>query len=234
MAGMAEQVALARVRAGESAAVSPSQVGRFEKRQQGNAMITLYHTPMTRSSRVLWLLEEVDAEYQIEPIEIRRRDGSGKPDPNNPHPLKQVPCIEIDGDIIVESLAVWLHLTDMHTAARMAPPIGAPERARYMGLMGLATAVFEPLVTAVMERRALTDRERQAQSSLDSILMRGLAKNPYLLSTEFSAADLVYASLLRFFPTNLPARTEYKTWLERISSRPAIARMREKDGVLRN
>lgn len=193
--------------------------------------IKLYHAPMTRSSRVLWLLEELGADYEIIPVEIMRRDGSGAPDPRNPHPFKQVPAVEIGGEIITESLAVWLHLADNFPQAGLAPRQGSPARVRYMALMGMATSVFEPLVLAVMEQRPFTERERRAQQALDAQLMRGLASQPYLLGATFSAADLVYFSLLRFFPTTLPARPEYEHWIERISTRPALARMRAKDAA---
>lgn len=141
--------------------------------------IKLFHAPMTRSSRVLWLLEELGVDYEVVPIEIKRRDGSGQPDLRNPHPFKQVPAIQIDGETIVESLAVWIYLADAFPHAALAPAhTEAALRARYMGLMGMATAVFEPLVAAVMEQRTLTQREKWAQVTLDLELMRGLAIQP--------------------------------------------------------
>ncbi|MBV9540245.1 MAG: glutathione S-transferase family protein, partial [Alphaproteobacteria bacterium] len=42
-------------------------------------MITLYHAPRSRSSRMIWLLEELGADYKIELVDIQRGDGSGKP-----------------------------------------------------------------------------------------------------------------------------------------------------------
>lgn len=211
--------------------VRPGTSGLRRAAKEYALVIKLYHAPMTRSSRVLWLLEELDADYEIIPIEIQRRDGSGRRDPRNPHPFKQVPIVDIDGEVIMESLAVWLHLADMFPQAGLAPPHGAAVRTRYMGLMGMATAVFEPLVLAVMEGRAFTGREVAAREALDRELMRGLASQPHLLGENFSAADLVYFSLLRFFPAALPTRPEYQEWIERISSRPALVRMRAKDGA---
>ena len=37
-------------------------------------MLTLYHAPRSRSSRIIWLLEELGPEYSIETVSIRRRD----------------------------------------------------------------------------------------------------------------------------------------------------------------
>ena len=76
-------------------------------------MITLYHHPRTRSSRFIFLLEELGAPYEIHRIaNIRRPDGSGGVDPENPHPHGKSPALK-DGDTLVwESSAIALYLTD--------------------------------------------------------------------------------------------------------------------------
>ena len=49
-------------------------------------MLTLVHAPRSRSSRFVWLLEEIGEPYDIQYVSIRRVDGSGAVDPANPHP----------------------------------------------------------------------------------------------------------------------------------------------------
>lgn len=49
-------------------------------------MLTLYHAPNSRSSRIVWLLEELGADYELKYVDIQRRDGEGMADPLNPHP----------------------------------------------------------------------------------------------------------------------------------------------------
>ena len=53
-------------------------------------MLTLVHAPRSRSSRFLWLLEEIGKPYDIQYVSIRRSDGSGALDPANPHPHEPV------------------------------------------------------------------------------------------------------------------------------------------------
>ena len=61
-------------------------------------MITLYHAPQSRSSRMIWLLEELRQPYTIHPVSIfRPMTGEGAPDPANPHPDKRVPAINHGG-----------------------------------------------------------------------------------------------------------------------------------------
>ena len=73
-------------------------------------MLTLFHSPQSRSTRFLWLLEELGAEYEVEYVTIPRMDGSGAPDPKNPHPEKKVPALLHDGHLVTESVAVALYL----------------------------------------------------------------------------------------------------------------------------
>jgi glutathione S-transferase len=49
-------------------------------------VITLFHSPRTRSTRFLFLLEELEAPYQVRLVTTRRADGTGAVDPANPHP----------------------------------------------------------------------------------------------------------------------------------------------------
>ena len=88
-------------------------------------MITMYNATLSRSTRVLWLLEELGAPYEMVSVEIARPDGSGGPDPANPHPLKQVPCIRDGGAMIVESLATR---TPRRSQSRVARRQAGPAR----------------------------------------------------------------------------------------------------------
>ena len=194
-------------------------------------MITFFNAPMSRSTRVLWLLEELGAPYKLVAVEIARPDGSGGPDAANPHPLKQVPCLEDDGALIVESLAIWLHLADRHPEAGLAPAIGDPRRADYVGWLGLAIAVLEPLIAAAAAAgKALSEREAAARDYLDARFAVALACGPWLMGERFTTVDVAYGSLLlvlRGVPTPTP---EIAAWLERLAARPALARVREKEG----
>ena len=101
-------------------------------------MLTLYHHPRTRSSRFIFLLEELGAPYEIHRIaNIRRPDGTGGVDPENPHPHGKSPALK-DGDMLVwESSAIALYLTDKFTQNGIGPVVGDPKRGAYVSLAGL-------------------------------------------------------------------------------------------------
>src|SRR5258705_13533158 len=95
-------------------------------------MLTLYHHPRTRSSRFIFLLEELGAPYEIHRIaNLRRPDGSGGTDPENPHPHGKSPALK-DGDTLgFESSAIALYLTDKFTPNGICPLGGDPKSGGY-------------------------------------------------------------------------------------------------------
>src|SRR5580698_7956525 len=97
-------------------------------------MITLYHRPKTRSSRFIFLLEELGAPYEIKQVTTRTREG-GAPDPANPHPHGKVPTISDDGEVVFESPAIALYLTDKYPTAGIGPTIGNAKRGAYLSML---------------------------------------------------------------------------------------------------
>src|SRR5437773_9857024 len=110
-------------------------------------MLKLFHAPQSRSSRIVWLLEELGADYEIAYMNIPRMDGSGGSDPSNPHPYKKVPALIHDGALITESIAIILYLTDLHPEAKLGPRIGDPKRGPYLPWLAYYAGVVEPVVT---------------------------------------------------------------------------------------
>ncbi|WP_332772429.1 glutathione S-transferase family protein [Phenylobacterium sp.] len=194
-------------------------------------MLTLFHAPKSRSTRMIWLLEELGAPYEVKVVDIARRDGVGAKDPANPHPHKQVPALLDDGVLISESVAIALYLTDKFPAAGIGPVVGDPLRGPYLTWLAYYAGVLEPVISAHFEGRTATDPVLKAQyEAMDARLKTTLEANPYLLGETFSAADIMFVSLLQFARQMLPAHTVYDEWLARLNARPALARAMAKDG----
>ena len=70
-------------------------------------MLRLHHAPRSRSSRIVWLLQELGADCEIVYTNIPRMDGSGDEDPANPHPDKKVPALVHDDAVITEHTETW-------------------------------------------------------------------------------------------------------------------------------
>ena len=92
-------------------------------------MLTLFHAPWSRSGRIVWLLEEIGADYDIRYVDIfRAMTQSGARDPANLHPDGKVPALLHDDVLVTESAAVALYLTDLFPEAGLGAPVGSAER----------------------------------------------------------------------------------------------------------
>ena len=195
-------------------------------------MLTLYHAPQSRSSRILWLLEELGADYEIAYMTIPRMDGSGGPDPRNPHPDKKVPAVVHDGALVTESAAVVLYLTDLYPKSGIGRPIGDPERGPYLTWLAYYAGVIAPVVH--FQFLGLGDHEGlrrtfRGRAELDRRILDALQAQPYLLGDRFSAADIMIASMGHFARDMLPEDPAVDAYLERCNARPALVDANAKD-----
>ncbi|PXA86681.1 glutathione S-transferase [Caulobacter sp. D4A] len=194
-------------------------------------MLTLFHAPRSRSTRFLWLLEELGAPYKIEKVDIfRSTTGTGAPDPRNPHPHGQVPALVDEGVLITESAAIALYLTDKFPTAGLGPMISDPHRGPYLSWLAYYAGVLEPAVTNLWKKRQ-DDQDKAQYAALDERLRTTLEKQPWLLGEHFSAADILFVSLLQFARQMLPPHAVYNDWLARANARPALARALTKDDL---
>jgi glutathione S-transferase len=195
-------------------------------------MLTLHHAPQSRSSRILWLLEEVGATYRIALTNIPRPDGSGASDPKNPHPDKKVPALVDDGVLVTESAAIVLYLTDKFPAAGVGPVVGDPLRGPYLSWLAYYAGVMEPVAT--IEFAGLADnpavmRTFRGRAEMNERVLSALRAGPWVLGERFSGADILVASMGQFIRTLLPPGDVVDAYLARAAARPALARARAKD-----
>jgi len=196
-------------------------------------MIKLYHAPRSRSSRFIFLLEELGAPYEIAQVSIRRGDGSGALDDDNPHPHGKVPVIR-DGDTIVyESAAIALYLTDKFPAAGIGPVIGDPKRGAYLTWLAYYAGVMEP---AWMSAFMKTDVPRGTAGwvktdEVMALINATLEKSPYILGEKFSAADILIGTTFQLFLGSplLPKTDLLQAYVQRVIERPAYARAQARE-----
>lgn len=203
--------------------------------------LTIYGIARTRTSRVLWMAEELGLTYTHVQTTISeegtRSDAFRALNPNG-----RVPTIEDDGLVLFESFAITLHL-----AKRYGGPL-APRDLAEDGLMTMwtiwAATEFEPQAHEVLvhtinlppERRDLTALESARQAlarplgALDKALQQG---GGYLVGGRFSVADLNVACVafyLRGAPDLIEAYPAISAWYAAATERPgyhAMMRLRE-------
>lgn len=196
-------------------------------------MLTLFHSPQSRSSAIVTLIEEMGIQdwVEIREVTIPRMDGSGGRDPANPHPEGKVPALVHDGQVITERGAIILHLTTLFPDSGMAPAVGTPEWGVFAAWMAWYQGVLEP--TFIMEATGLshpwmTAAIRDHQTAV-ARMRAALERGPWLLGDTFSAADLLLHGPYVWFPDATPDDALIRDWIARCQARPAVAHVREAD-----
>lgn len=160
-------------------------------------MPRLYYMPRTRSSRVLWLLAESGAPYELTKLAPQERRSA---EYLLRHPLGRVPALELDdGTVMFESAAICLQLADLNPDAGLIAPLGSSARAlAYQWVLFAMTELEAPLFRWIREaadgESEPPSRERFAQAA--TALESALAGHEWLLGDGFTVADVLCASVL--------------------------------------
>lgn len=192
-------------------------------------MLTFYHAPNSRSTGIAQLIDELGIADRIRIVEvtIARQDGSGAPDPQNPHPEGKVPFLTDGEDFVRERAAIIVYLTDRFPEAGLGRSVGDPQRGRYLSWLAWYQGVLEPV--AILHWAGISDpaiwaslRDYDtATARLDEVLTR----QPYLLGDSYSAADLLCAGPFAYFGDQLPVTPAIRAWVTRCQDRDAVRRL---------
>lgn len=188
-------------------------------------MLTLFHSPQSRSTRIIRLLDEMGTRdrVNIRAVTIPRRDGTGARDAANPHPEGKVPVL-VDGDeVITESNAIMLYLTDTLGDGRVGPRHGEAGRGTYLSWLAWYGNVVEPvMVTAAagIDHPFITSSFR-GQAEIAARLAASLKGRPFLMGNHPTAADILLASPFLFFPDFTPDVPVIRDWVKRCGTLPS-------------
>ena len=200
------------------------------------AGLIFYHSPKTRSSCVLALLEELEAPYALRDLNFRI-GAQRRPDYLAINPLGKVPAITHDGALVTELSAIFIYLADAFPQKKLAPPIGDPLRGPYLRWLAFYGATFEPAAIDRLIKREPPPRGMNPYGDFDATVATvesQLATGPYLLGERFTAADLLWGMALRMLMGfgAVPATTVFSDYAARICARPSVARVDETDNQL--
>ncbi len=95
-------------------------------------MLTLHHLEYSQSFRILWLLEELGAEYELKSYNRDPESNLAPDDYKALSPLGTAPVIT-DGDLVLaESNAIIDYILDSRPESTLRPLAGNPDRARHL------------------------------------------------------------------------------------------------------
>lgn len=193
-------------------------------------MITVHHLNQSRSSRVIWLLEELQLPYQIVNYQRDETTRLAPASLGEVHPLNKAPVV-VDGDIVLcESGAVMEYIIDQDEDKRLRPEAGTAEYYRYLEWLHFAEGSLSlPLITNLFMQM----EERDGTQAMDGYIAKEIALDfayiestlsdiSYFAGEAFTAADIMMTFMLEIAASQglLEGRESTKAYLERIQQRP--------------
>ena len=205
-------------------------------------MLTLHHLNDSRSQRILWLLEELGAPYEIKRYQRDPQTRLAPPELKAVHPLGKSPVIT-DGHVkIAESGAMVDYLIRRYGKGRMMPSPGGADYEAYNEWLHYAEgSAMLPLMLNLYVGR-LKEAGAPLHPRIDSELANhlgyvdgALRGREFLVGSALTGADIQMSfvgDMAKVFD-KLGPYPSLSAWLARMHARPAFQRSIEKGGAYR-
>lgn len=202
-------------------------------------MLTVHHLNNSRSQRILWLLEELEIDYDIQHYQRDPDTNRAPAELKAIHPLGKSPVI-IDGDTVVaETGAIIVYILDTYGKGRLRPEPGTRDYAQYVHFLHFAEgSAMLPFLLALY-----TGFLGQAAAPLTPLILgeiKGVLDycEYQLIATPYFAGEtLTGADIQMIFPLEAAkARGRLKDYeacqeyVDKIHKRPAYLRALERGG----
>jgi glutathione S-transferase len=191
--------------------------------------IAFYHNPQSRGRIVHWMLEEVNAPYEIKVVDFDKKEHKS-PDFLAINPMGKIPAIVHRNTVVTESAAICAYLADAFPSAGLAPALDDPQRGTYLRWLFFGAGCVEPAIIDHMFSRPPPSRPTAMgygnYADTLNTLEKALSPGPFILGERFSAADVYMGSALGWGlgMKAIEPRPAFGAYLGRVSQRPAYQR----------
>lgn len=198
--------------------------------------LVFYHSPNTRSSTTAVLLEALGAPYVLSVLNQKKGE-QRLPAYLAINPLGKVPAIMHRGQLVTETVAIFIHLADAFPAAKLAPSLDDPMRGPYLRWMVYYAAAFEPAVVDRAMKREQAPLAMSTYGDFDGMLKAltdHLERGKFILGDRYSAADILWAMGLRWTTMFgiVPKLPAIEAYIQRATCLPAFEAVRKMDEKL--
>lgn len=186
--------------------------------------------PRTRAIRVVWMLEELGAEYDIEPA-LPRSEEAKKYNPSG-----KVPILQVGDDFIIDSVAILQFLADKH--GRFTYPAGSIARAQQDSWTQFAMDDIESPLWFNAKHTFILPEELRSETAQKAcrydfdralaVLETRLGRNTYVMGSEFTVPDILLGHCANWAQFGagweLPDGPALE-YFDRVRARPAFGRV---------
>ncbi len=196
-------------------------------------MMKIYHAPETRSTRIIWLFEELGLPYELETFKLGSSDMRAD-DYLKVHPMGRVPALD-DGEVtIFESGAIVEYVLARYGNGALVPDQASPDFAEYLQWLHYAEGMLMPPVNTIVVEKFFLSEARRNQVNIDratKLLTRMLgAVEQRLADRDYLAGDFSGADIMSGHATIVAARLgadisdkpNVAAYIECLKARPAL------------
>lgn len=217
-------------------------------------MLTVHHLENSRSQRILWLLEELGIEYEMQRYGRDKQTSLAPPELRDIHPLGKAPVIVDNGVTVAESGAIIEYLVDTYGNGRFRPQPGTAAGLSYTYWLHYAEGTFMPLmiISLILGRiesapmpffirpvaKGITGKVRvgyldaNVKNNLDFI-EQTLAQSAWFCGDAFTAADVQMSFPLEAAEVRIDLARNYPhvdRFLQTVRERPAYKAALDRGG----
>ena len=204
---------------------------------------TLYYSPGAASMAVHWMLIEIGAPFETVLLDL----GTGAQRTGEYlrlNPAGRVPTLALDGVPYTESAALLMLLAERHPEAALAPPVRAPDRARWLEQMVYLANTLLPAMrdwfyadtdgdpSGAEAVRALA--RRRIEAAWDRLSGRLADGRAWLVGERLSTVDLLAVMLMRWsrnMPRPATTWPELALYVERLRTLPSFVELNKREGL---
>ena len=198
--------------------------------------VTLFHTPNSRSTGVLTLLEELGADYDLHVLNFKKAE---QLDPAYlaVNPMGKVPAVRHGDALVTEQVAIYIYLADLHPEAGLAPAIGDALRGPYLRWLAFYGSCFEPALVDRALKREPAPRGMSPYGDYDTTVKAvtdQLAAGTWMLGERITAVDVLWGTALTWTTgfKLVPLTPVIQAYIDRWNARPSVARVKARDAAL--
>ncbi|MBJ7499978.1 MAG: glutathione S-transferase [Sphingopyxis sp.] len=202
--------------------------------------LIVHHLNNSRSQRILWLLEEIGAPYEIRYYDRDPVTNLAPPELLAVHPLGKSPVIEDGGRVVTESGAITEYLCERHGGTYLVPERGTDDHIRHLEWLHFAEgSAMTPILLRIYTARlgeAAAPIEPRISQQLDShfgYMENRVGENGHFIGDSLSAADIMlsFPAEIAIMQGMAPRYPKLATFVNACHDRPAWRRAREKGGA---
>lgn len=203
-------------------------------------MLTIIHLETSRSDRLIWLLEELGQEYEIQTFARDPKTQRAPAEMKALHPFAKAPMLR-DGDrMLIESGAIFEYLMERYGDAGLRPDTSDPAWPDYIQWLHFAEgSAMLPLLLDHFQAAGLagppgeSELAAMAQTGMKQLytyVESVLSERTWLAGERFTAADVMMGWVIEVVSQRgeIDPYPSMKRYVEAIRARPAYQRAQKR------